>query len=87
MKDIYELWQKYGNQVVIFFVAAYFYSVTERQQTQIESIQTKLYDCYEDKATLQRLPLSKLPLGKFPNICPDRKFAVLPNEIKIKKYV
>jgi hypothetical protein len=82
MKDIYELWQKYGNQVVIFFVAAYFYSVTERQQTQIESIQTKLYDCYEDKAILKRLPLSENPI-----VCVDRKFAVLPNKIKIKKYV
>jgi hypothetical protein len=82
MKDIYELWQKYGNQVVIFFVAAYFYSVTERQQNQIENIQMKLYDCYEDKATLRRLPL-----GKNQHVCPDRKFAVLPNEIKIKKYV
>jgi hypothetical protein len=82
MKDIYELWQKYGNQVVIFFVAAYFYSVTERQQTQIESIQTKLYDCYEDKAILKRLPL-----GKYPIVCPERKFAVLPSETKVRKYV
>lgn len=81
MKDIYELWAKYGNQVVIFFVAAYFYSVTERQQDQIESIQTKLYDCYEDKATIRRMT-SRVPI-----VCPDRVFAVLPTEIKVKKNV
>lgn len=49
MTEIYNLWEKYGNKIVMFGIAAYFYAANERQEMKIERIEAKLYDCYEDK--------------------------------------
>jgi len=49
MTEIYNLWEKNGNKIVMFGIAAYLYAANERQEMKIEQIEAKLYDCYEDK--------------------------------------
>lgn len=81
MKDVFEIWHKHGNKVVIFFVAAYFYLENQKLDNKIESIEARLYDCYEDKATLTRTsPISKHPIKEHRVI-----EAVLPDKCKTIK--
>jgi hypothetical protein len=73
MKDALELLRKYGARDVFFIGAVlYLYSATIKQENKIESIEARLYDCYEDKA--QQRNLSKN--YKIPN----QLLAILPNE-------
>lgn len=78
MKDLFELWNKHGNKLVMFLIAAYFYQVTEKQHIKIEQIEAKLYDCYEDKVHINNAQTSKV-------IDHEQVVAVLPERIKIVK--
>jgi len=76
MKDLFELWNKHGNKLVVFLIAAYFYQVTEKQQLKIEQIEAKLYDCYEDKAHINNAQTNEV-------VDHEQILAVLPERLKI----
>lgn len=80
MKEIFELWHKHGNKVVIFFVAAYFYVENQKLDNKIEQVEARLYDCYEDKAVIRNAPITNKELKT-----QTRLVAVLPSKCKTIK--
>jgi hypothetical protein len=50
-----ELLQKYGAKNLFFICAiVYLYMGILKNETKIEKIEAKLYDCYEDRVMIQR---------------------------------
>ena len=73
IKEGLELLSKYGAKN-FFFISAivYLYLSIEKNEKKLETIEAKLYDCYEDKILIQRS-------AHTPYKIPNRNEAVLPD--------
>lgn len=74
IKDGLELLRKYGARDLFFITSIIFlYSTTLKQEKKIDSIEARLYDCYEDKFQMNR-SVQNPTKNNYPLL------AILPNE-------
>lgn len=70
----------YGTIAICVIGLVWFNNKTNQQDAKIERIESRLYDCFED-----RIKENTRIFGKQASIGYDKVYAILPKEIKIKR--